>query len=348
MTFLWPYMLWLLLFVPVLVLAYLYILKRRKKTAIRYASLTMVREAMEPRHSYRRHIPPVLFLLGITTILMAIARPTAEITLPTERDTIVLAMDISGSMRAADVIPDRITASQEAAIAFINEQPRTTNIGVVAFAGTAMLVQQPTLDRELVISAIDRFQLQRGTNIGGAILISLQTLFPEARFEMSSRDFWSGRQPRGTPLGEGANGDDPDFTPVEPGSFASAAIVLLTDGQATTGPDPIEIARMAADRGIRVFTVGFGSQDGEIVGFGGRSMRVQLDEETLRQVAEITRGRYFHAGTASDLSEVYRELTTEFIMETQRTEITAFFSAAAAMFVLISALLSLLWFGRIF
>lgn len=347
MTFLWPYMLFLLLFVPVFILVYLLVLRRKKKTAIRYASLSMVKEAMEPRHGFKRHIPPVLFLLGITTMIVAIARPTAMVTLPTERDTIVLAMDISGSMRAADVEPDRITASQEAAKAFINDQPRTTNIGVVAFAGTAMLVQQPTLDRETVLAAIDRFQLQRGTNIGGAILVSLQTLFPEARFEMSSRDFWSGRPPRGAALGEAGDGDDPDFIPVEPGSYDSAAIILLTDGQPTTGPDPVEAARIAADRGVRVFTVGFGSQDGEIVGFGGRSMRVQLDEETLRQVAEVTRGRYFHAGSASDLSEVYRELTTQFVMETQQTEITALFSAAAAIFILTSALLSLLWFSRI-
>lgn len=340
-------MLWLLLLIPVLVLAYILVLRRKKKTAIRYANLNMVKDAMESGHAFRRHIPPVLFLLGITTMIVAIARPSAMITLPTERDTIVLTMDISGSMRATDVAPDRITASQEAAKIFINDQPRTTHIGVVAFAGTAMLVQHPTLDRETVLAAVDRFQLQRGTNLGGAILVSLQTLFPEAQFELDSRDFWSSRPPRGTSLEERDDGGDSDFSPVEPGSFTSAAIVLLTDGQPTTGPDPIEIARMAADRGVRVFTVGFGSQDGEIVGFRGRSMRVQLDEETLRQVAEVTRGRYFHAGSVSDLSEVYRELTTQFVMETQQTEITALFSAAAALLMLISALLSLLWFSRI-
>jgi Ca-activated chloride channel homolog len=251
MTFIWPHMLWFLLFVPILVLAYILVLRRRKKTAIRFASLRMVKEAMEPRHGFRRHLPPVLFLLGVTTIHFSTARPTAMITLPAERDTIVLAMDISGSMRATDVDPDRITASQEAAKAFINDQPQSTNIGVVAFAGTAMLVQQPTLDRETVLAAIDRFQLQRGTNIGGAILVSLQTLFPEASFDLRSRDFWSGSPPRGSRLGEAGNNDDPDFVPVEPGSLASAAIVLLTDGQATTGPDPVEAARMAADRGVR-------------------------------------------------------------------------------------------------
>jgi Ca-activated chloride channel family protein len=255
-------------------------------------------------------------------------------------------MDVSGSMRAADVDPDRITASQLAAKAFVADQPRTTRLGVVAFAGTAMTVQQPTLNRDDVLAAIDRFRLQRGTNIGGAILVSLQTIFPGAEFDLPSQEFRRfGR--RGRPLDAPRQPEEESFMPVEPGSYTQAAIILLTDGQATTGPDPIEAARMAADRGIRIFTVGFGSLAGETVGFGGWSMRVQLDEDTLRQIAEITRGRYFHAGSASDLNEVYRTLSTEFVMETELTEITAFFAAAAGLFTLLAAALSMAWFGRI-
>jgi Ca-activated chloride channel family protein len=264
--------------------------------------------------------------------------------LPSQRGTVLLAMDVSGSMRAADVDPDRITASQEAAKAFVSSQPRTTRVGIVAFAGTAMLVQPPTLEREEVIAAIDRFQLQRGTNIGAGILVALQTIFPDASFDLGPRFFNEGQ--RGAPLGEAAPPES-SFAPVEPGSHTSAVIVLLTDGQATTGPNPIDVARMAADRGVRVYTVGFGSRAGETVGFGGMSMRVQLDEETLRQVAEITRAQYFHAATSTDLHDIYGSLTSQFMLEREETEITAFFAAAAGVLMLLSAGLSMLWFSRI-
>ncbi len=346
MTFQWPQLLWLLAIVPVLVAAYFFLLRRKRKTAVKYASLSMVKEAMGAGPGIRRHVPPVLLLLALTITILALARPAAVITLPSQRDTVILAMDVSGSMRAADVEPDRITAAQQAARAFAAQQPRTTRLGVVAFAGTAMVVQAPTLNRDEVLSAIDRFQLQRGTNIGGALLVALQTIFPDAEIYVEPREFF--RQPRrGIPLGEPRPAEEPTFTPVEPGSHTNAVIVLLTDGQATTGPDPIEAARLAADRGIRVFTVGFGSRAGETLAFEGWSMRVQLDEETLRQVAEITRGRYFHAGSASDLNEVYRALTSQFILETELTEITAFFAGAAGLLMLVSGALSLLWFGRI-
>lgn len=350
MTFYWPNMLWLLLIVPILVLLYLYLLRRKKQAALKYASLSIVKEAMGAGPGFRRHIPPLLLLLAVTTMIIAMARPAAIVTLPSQRDSVILAMDISGSMRAGDVDPNRITASQEAVKSFIAEQPRATRLGVVAFAGTAMMVQQPTLNRDDVIAAVERFRLQWGTNIGGAILTSLQTIFPESNI-MSLEPSGGGRfqNRRGTPLGEENNliEQPENFIPVEPGSYTNAAIILLTDGQATTGPDPVEMARMAADRGVRVFTVGFGSREGDTIGFGGRSMRVQLDEETLRQIAEITRGRYFHAGSASDLGEVYKELTTQFVMETELTEITAFFSGFATLLLLISAGLSLLWYNRI-
>ena len=343
MTFLSLGMLWFLLTIPLLVAAYLHLLRRKRKVAIRYASLIVVKEAMVKGPGFRRHVPPLVLLLAWTVGVLAMARPAAVISLPSQQNTVILAMDVSGSMRAADVEPDRITASQLSAVEFVQAQPSQTRVGVVAFAGTAMLVQSPTADREAVIGAIERFQLQRGTNIGGAILASLQTLFPEAHFDLGPR-FRSVNR-RGIPLGETPPGDT--FSPVEPGSHPAAAIVLLTDGQATTGPDPIEVARMAADRGVRVFTVGFGSRDGEIVGFGGRSMRIQLDEETLRQVSEITRGRYFHAASGEDLTEVYEELSAQFVLEQEWMEISAGFAGLAGVLMLLAGGLSLLWFNRI-
>ncbi len=346
MTFLWPEMLWILLIVPALVAAYFYLLGRKKKATLRYASLSMVKEAMGAGQKLRRHIPPLLFLAALIVMIVAIARPAAYITLPSQHRTIILAMDVSGSMRATDVVPNRISAAKAAAKAFVAEQPSNARIGVVSFAATASVVQPPTHNREDLIAAIDRFQLQRGTAIGSGIIVSLATIFPDAGIDVSSliygRNSW-----RGVPLYQANNAEKPPFQPVPPGSYTSAAIILLTDGQRTTGPDSIEAARLAADRGVRVFTVGFGTRAGESIGFEGWSMRVRLDEETLKSIAKMTQGEYFYAGTATDLKKVYEALNARLVMEKKDLEVSALFAAAAAVTALISAFLSLLWFSRI-
>jgi Ca-activated chloride channel family protein len=276
---------------------------------------------------------------------LAIARPAAVITLPSQHQTIILAMDVSGSMRATDVQPNRLVAAQAAAKAFVAERPSNVRIGVVSFAGTASVVQQPTHNKEDIIAAIDRFQLQRATAIGSGIIVSLATIFPEAGIDLSSLIY--GRNgPRGAPLDQAHKTEKP-FTPVPPGSYTSAAIILLTDGQRTTGPDSLEAARMAADRGVRIFTVGIGTRSGETIGFEGWSMRVRLDEETLKAIAKITHGEYFYAGSANDLKKVYQSLNARLTLEKKNMEISALFSAAAAVMALVSALLSLLWFNRI-
>jgi len=351
MAFLWPDMLWLLLAAPALVGAYLLLLRRRKKAALAYASLSLMREALGARQKFRRHIPPVLLLLALIVMIAAMARPAAVITLPSQHDTVILAMDISGSMRATDIEPTRIAAAQAAARAFVTGQPRHTRIGVVTFAGTAAVAQAPTQNREEILAAIDRFQLQRATAIGSGILVSLKTILPDADFDLRSSN--PRRDPthdslRGAPLDQTREPEKPAFKPVPPGSYTSAAIILLTDGQSNVGPNPIEAARMAAERGVRVFTVGFGTAEGEILRFEGWSMRVRLDEETLKTIAEVTQGEYFFAGTASDLKKVYQTLSSRLVLETKETEITALFTAAAAILALLSALLSLLWFNRIF
>jgi Ca-activated chloride channel family protein len=350
MTFIWPELLWLLLLAPALVAAYLWLLRRKQKAAVRYASLSLVRDAMGAGARWRRHAPPLLFLVALVLMLVAIARPAAVVTLPSQHETVILAMDVSGSMRATDVKPNRLVASQEAARAFIAEQPKTTRIGVVSFAATASVVQSPTHSKEDILAAIERFQLQRGTAVGSGILVSLKMLFPDAEFDLRSsnprRD-----AAKAAPLDPARSPDkDNDKAapkPVAPGSFQSAAIILLTDGQTTTGPDPIEAARMAADRGVRVYTVGVGTQAGEIIGAEGWSMRVRLDEEALKTIANITRSEYFYAGSAGDLQKIYKNLNTRLFFEEKETEITALFAAAAAAFALVAALLSLLWFNRI-
>jgi Ca-activated chloride channel family protein len=341
-TFLWPEFLWLLLALPLLVAAYLVILRRRRKAALRYASLSMVKEAMGGRRRFRRHVPPLLFLVSLALMITAIARPAAVMRLPSQHETVILSMDVSGSMRAKDVEPDRLTAAQAAAKAFVKETPRSTRIGIVAFAGTASLVQAPTQNREDLVAAIDRFQLQRATAIGSGILVALKAIFPDAEFDLR------GTNPRGDRRQANAKQADKPPAAAAPGTYGSAAIILLSEGQPTTGPDPIEAARMAAERGVRVFTVGIGTPHGEILVGEGWSMRVRLDEDTLKGIAKITGAEYFYAGTAPDLKKIYQSLNSRFVMEKKETEITALFAAAAALAALVSALLSLLWFNRIF
>jgi Ca-activated chloride channel family protein len=277
-------------------------------------------------------------------LLLAGARPTAKIKLPSQQETIILAMDVSGSMRATDVLPNRIAAAQDAAKAFIAALPRQVRVGVVSFAGTAAVVQAPTLSRDDVAAAIDRFQLQRGTAIGSGIVLSLATIFPDMPFDMS---LITGQ--RAMP---GPSGADPAVSakrpdPVEPGSYRSAAIILLTDGQRTTGPDSMEAAKLAADRGVKVYTVGVGTKNGEIIGFEGWSMRVRLDEDTLKAISTLTRADYYYAGTAEDLKQVYQGLSSRLVVETRETEITAFFALFGALLMLLGAGLGLWWFGRI-
>ncbi len=341
LSFLWPVMLWGLLALPLLVLAYLWLMRRRKQTTLRFAHLGLVKEALGKRSAWRRHVPPLLLLLALGVLVVAGARPTAVISLPLQQETIVLAMDVSGSMRATDVLPNRLVAAQEAAKAFITQLPRNVRLSVVSFAGTAAVVQAPTLSREDVIAAIDRFQLQRGTAIGSGIVLSLATLFPEAGIDLSQITGQRAMPP-------GPN-DKPkqDLAPVAPGSYSSAAVILLTDGQRTTGPDPVEAAKMAADRGIKVYTVGIGTKDGETIGFEGWSMRVRLDEETLKTIANITRADYYYAGSADDLKKVYQGLSTRLAVEKKETEITALFAALGALMVVLAGGLSVWWFGRV-
>jgi Ca-activated chloride channel family protein len=345
--FLWPEALVLLLLVPLVAVLYVWLLARRKRVAVRYANLPLIREAMGRGPGWRRHVPPLLFLLALTCMLLAVARPTAVVTLPSQHKTVVLAMDVSGSMRATDVQPNRLVAAQEAAKAFIADQPPFTRIGIVSFAGTAALVQPPTQSREDLIAAIDRFQLQRATAIGSGIIVSLAAIFPDAGIDISQ--FSGGRDRRGAALDEPkqAEKEKAAVKPVPPGSYPSAVIILLTDGQRTTGPDPLEAAKLAADRGVRVFTVGIGTKEGEVIGFEGWSMRVRLDEDTLKQVANITQGEYFYAGTAVDLKKVYENLNSRLVLEKKETEVSALFAGAGALLALVAAALSVFWFHRI-
>ena len=342
MSFVWPDLLWLLALLPLLVLLYVWLLKRRRRNTVRLASLGVAKAALGKGPGWRRHVPPALMLLALAALIVAMGRPLAVITLPMAQRTIMLAIDVSGSMRAEDVKPNRLVAAQEAAKTFVGGLPREVKVGVVSFAGTAAVVQAPTTSREDVIAAIDRFQLQRGTATGSGLVLSLATLFPEDGIEIQHI---TGQ--RNMPMELGQRKEPKPFTPVEPGSYNSAAIIMLTDGQRTTGPDPLEAAKMAADRGVRVYTVGVGTTSGEIIGFEGWSMRVRLDEETLKTVSTLTRAEYFYAGTAEDLKKVYQSLSARMVVEKKETEITAILAGLGALLALVSAGLSVFWFGRV-
>ena len=347
-TFLWPEFLWLLLALPLLVAVYVWLLRRKKKMALQYASLSIVREAMGRGQSFRRHIPPLLFLLSIAAMLVAASRPFAVISLPSQRETIMLAMDVSGSMRATDVLPNRLVASQNAAKAFLADLPRNVRVGIVAFAGTAAVVQPPTLSREDLTVAIDKFQLQRGTAIGNGIVVSLAELFPEAGIDLASMQYGRDRQ-RGTSLDQPKDGKDArkEFTPVAPGSYTSGAIILLTDGQRTTGVDSLDAAKLAADRGVRIYAVGLGTVDGLAAAAEGMPIYLRLDEPTLREVARMTGGEYHYAGTAEKLRSVYENLGSRLQVQTRETEVSALLAVLAALVAVLGAGLSVLWFGRV-
>jgi Ca-activated chloride channel family protein len=355
-------MLWLLAAVPVMAAAYVTLVSRRRRQAGQYASLAFVAAGAGAGVARRvrgvEHLPAALFALGLAAAIVAIARPTAPITLPTMQQTLVLAIDVSLSMRARDVKPDRITAAKEAAKAFVSELPADLRVAIVAFAGTAQLVQAPTRNRDDLIAAIDRFELQRHTATGSAILVSLATLFPDHGIDIEAATLgpsWRSHSFDDTPRGAGAKpiakaGPKPlakPFDAVEPGSNTSAAIVLLSDGRRTTGPNPLEVAKMAAQRGVKVYTVGFGTEEGGEVDVGGWSMFLRLDEEALKAVAQITRAEYFRAGTEEDLRTIYKGLTSKLVLEKAEVEVSFLFLAGAALLLLVSAAWSVAWSGRI-
>jgi Ca-activated chloride channel homolog len=341
MSFLWPTSLFFLVAVPVLLGLYIWSQRRRRKYALRYASLSLVKEALGRGPGIRRHIPPALYLLSVAFMLFALARPITVVKVPSQEGTVILAIDVSMSMRATDIKPDRITAAKEAAKAFVEKQGDSVKIGVVSFASDASIVQAPTLDHDLVLEAIDRLRLQRATAIGRAVLTSLDAIWEDEGSE--------GDQPSAV-LTQPQNPNAPQTpakTAVPGAAKASASMILLTDGQNNQFPPPLAIIDQAISRGIRVYTVGVGTPAGAVLSLEGRSIRTALDETTLKQIAEDTDAQYFLATSDADLKKVYENLSTELVLRTQKTEVTALFTLVAAVFSIVASALSLLWFNRL-
>jgi Ca-activated chloride channel homolog len=331
MEFFWPMMLWSLILVPALVVAYLLMQRRRKRYALRFGSLSLVKEALGRGPGWRRHIPPALFLLGLAVMLVALARPSSVVTVPSQEGTVILTMDVSGSMRADDIEPSRLEAAKKAARAFVAQQRPGVKVGVVSFSDNASLVQAPSSDKQEVLAAINRLTPQRGTAIGSALLTSVDAIFEDADIE------------GGVPLTTTA----PTPTPMPKGVYAPAIIVLLSDGQSNRGPHPLDVVDQVAARGVRVYTVGLGTSEGTVLRNFGRSMRVRLDEVTLKAIAEATDGTYYNAATAADLEAVYKKLGMHLEFRKQQTEITALFTGLAILVLLSAGILSLFWFNRV-
>lgn len=345
MSFLWPGFLLLLGLVPLMVAVYIRML-RRQRVGLRYSSLSLVRAAV-PRYSQvRRHLPFALFMLALTGLVVAFARPVNIVTVPTSHATIILTLDVSRSMLQNDIQPSRIRAAKDAALRFIESQQPGTQIGVVAFAGYAQMVQAPTSDRGALRTAVESLTTGRGTAIGSGILQALDAI---AEIDPSVAPSDNSREP-----GE-------ESPPVPKGAYVPHIVVLLTDGVATTGPIPTEAAQQAADRGVRVYTIGFGTERGsdQFGGgggfgrggappgggspFGGGGFRRGIDEETLRQIAALTDGKYYEASSAGELSKVFESLPIYLIAKHEVMEISVFFAGIGALLVATALVLALRW-----
>jgi len=345
-TALWPRMLWLLALLPLLVAAYVRLAARRKQSLAQLPGLWSASTSGSAGSSLRRALPPILLLLALFVLLSAASRPQAVVTLPSIHREVVLALDTSGSMRATDVKPDRLAAAKNAARTFIERRPPRTRVGIVAVAGNATLVQSPTDNTDDLIQALERVQMQRGTALGSGLYVALATLLPDAGINVEQ--LVQGRPDFRSRWADKLEGKSEERKPAPPGSNRSAAIVLLSDGESNTGPDPLAAAKLAAEHGVRIYTVGIGSPEGFALAFGGWSMRVNVDEETLRKIAETTLGEYYNAASAQDLKRIYEYLSVRMLLGRASTiEVTAFFVVAGALLLAISALCSLLWFNRV-
>ena len=350
MDMLWPISLVLLGLLPILIAVYIWILRRRKKVAVRFSSLSLVRAAVGKQSRWRRHVPFALFLVALASLIIAAGRPVAVISVPAGRTTIVLAMDVSRSMCSTDIAPNRLEAAKAAARAFVEQQGPSTQIAIVAFAGLAELVQPPTTDQELLFDAIDSLIPGRRTAIGSAILKSIDTIAEIDPSVAPSTDV----------------GETSDVVPVPNGAYAPDIIVVLTDGVSNSGPFPLDAAQQALDRGLRVYTIGYGTANNQSAmdcgdgfgGFGGPGFgngpfggggggtggfRRGIDEDTLREVSAMTAGEYYEATSAAELQSVFESLPTHLITRHETTELSVFFVAAGALVVATALALALLW-----
>jgi Ca-activated chloride channel family protein len=325
MTFVWPWLLLSLGAIPLLWRGYRSLLRRR---AARQAQLAAVGLVPAGSAGSRRHVAPALFLGALVLLFVALARPQATVAEPRRQGTVVLAFDVSSSMGAKDVEPSRMEAAKAAARAFVQKQPATIRLAVVAFGQSGVISRQPTDDHAAVLAAIDRLSPQGGTALGRGIQTSLSAI--------------AGRTvqldpPSGSPEATGQN----------LGYYGSAAVILLSDGENTDGPDPLQAAELASTAGVRVYPIGLGSPGGTVLEVDGFQVATALDEPLLRRIATTTDGAYFAAADAQALTGVYESIDVSWTVESRHIEVTALFAAAAAVLLLVGVGLSLARSGRV-
>jgi Ca-activated chloride channel family protein len=316
--------LWLLVLVAVLAAAYVITQRRKSGYAVRFTNLDLLDSVAPRRPGWRRHATAAVFVLGIAALVVALARPTRAEQVPVERASVVVAIDTSLSMEATDVSPSRLEAAQEAANALIDSLPDTINLGLVAFNGVAQITVPPTQDREEVRRAIDNLELGEATAIGEAIFTSLDAI------ELA-------------PGGDGSADGGSDE-----GEEIPATVVVMSDGETTVGRPDIAATDAANEAGVPVSTIAFGTPDGTITVEGEPApVPVQVDEESLRAIADATGGAFFTAGTLTELSDAFADIGSRVGTETERREITTWFLGLGVVLLLVTALLSLLWFSRL-
>ncbi len=327
MSFVWPWVLVSLLAIPVCVFAYVRFQQKRSRDAASLGTLGIVREGTAVHAGWRRHVPPIVFLVGVALLAIASARPEIEIPLPRLEGTVLLTFDVSASMAADDVEPTRMDVAKQVGRTLVEQRPGSAKIGVVAFGEGGLVVQPPTDDDEAVLATIDRLVPQSGTSLGRGILTALNMVYPEAY------------------LGSGDTA--PVAADVPRAGLAPTVIVLLTDGENTDPPDPLEAAQMAIERGVRVHTIGLGTSEGAVVEIDGFNLFTSLNEPVLQEVALLTEGEYFRIEELDDAPRVYEEMETEFVVESREFEITSILGAISMLVLLVGGGLSLLWFGRV-
>ena len=328
-SFIWPWALLSLLALPVCVWVYLRLQRRRGATAALLGSMGMARGGTPATAGWRRHLPPVILLAGVVLLALASARPQLTLPLPRLEGTVVLTMDVSASMAADDVEPSRMEAAKLAAKALAERRPDSALMGVVAFGEGGLIVQTPTDDNEALVATIDRLVPQSGTSLGRGMMTALHLLAPE--------------EGEGSGTSQSPSVDED----VVRGAFAPAMIIMLTDGENTDEPDPGEVAQLAIERGVRVHTIGVGTEQGAVVEIDGFSMFTQLNEPILQEISLLTEGTYFRLEGLDDIHSLYDELDTEFVVRSREVEATSAVGGISALLLLVSGALSLFWFGRV-
>lgn len=332
MSFIWESMLWSLVLIPLLMLMYFNIQRQRQQIALRYGSLGLVKQSSGRDVGMRRHIPALFFLVGLTVLFVALARPRVVVSLPKVEGVVILAFDVSGSMAADDFKPNRLEAAKEVAIDFVERQPTTVKVGIVAFSEGGITVQIPSNDQTAIIESITRLTPQRGTSLANGILVSLNTI---ANITGDDPITTLDRTGMPTPTGPTEKMDE------------SVSIILFTDGENNMDPDPLNAALFALERGIRIHTIAIGSPEGVQLTVNGFTVFTKVDEVTLRGISDLTDGIYFNAQNEEDLNEVYKTIEPGVRIAYEETEVTAVFAGVSILSLLIGGILSMLWFSRV-